>query len=70
MVAGIAYKKNVDDLRESPALRIIEILQSLGAEVSYLDPHCPEVPATRDHAQLCGMKTIGFDEAAISAFNL
>ncbi|HEY4114684.1 MAG TPA: nucleotide sugar dehydrogenase [Rhizomicrobium sp.] len=69
LVAGIAYKKNVDDLRESPALRIMEILQSLGAEVSYLDPHCPEVPATRDYAHLRGMKTVAFDEATMAAFD-
>ncbi|HEY1961480.1 MAG TPA: nucleotide sugar dehydrogenase [Rhizomicrobium sp.] len=69
LVAGIAYKKNVDDLRESPALRIIEILQGLGAEVSYLDPHFPEVPRTREHANLCGMKTVAFDERTIGKFD-
>ena len=69
LVAGIAYKKNVDDLRESPALRIIEILQSLGAEVSYLDPYFPEVRRTRDHANLCGMKSVPFDQATLSQFD-
>jgi UDP-N-acetyl-D-glucosamine dehydrogenase len=69
LVAGIAYKKNVDDLRESPALRIIEILQRLGADVSYLDPYFPEIPPTREHAKLRGMKTIAFDKVTISAFD-
>jgi len=38
---GVAYKKNVADVRESPAVRIIELLQRAGAEVSYHDPHVP-----------------------------
>jgi UDP-N-acetyl-D-glucosamine dehydrogenase len=69
LIAGIAYKKNVDDLRESPALRIIEILQGLGADVSYLDPYFPEIPMTREHANLCGMKTVAFDAATLSGFD-
>ena len=69
LVAGIAYKKNVDDLRESPALRIIEILESLGAEVSYLDPYFPIIPLTREHARLRGMKSVSLDERTISLFD-
>ena len=41
MLLGVAYKKDVDDLRESPAIEIISLLQNLGAEVSYHDPYCP-----------------------------
>jgi UDP-N-acetyl-D-glucosamine dehydrogenase len=69
LVAGIGYKKNVDDLRESPALRIIEILQGLGADVSYLDPYFPEVPLTREHPNLRGMKTVAFDQATLASFD-
>ena len=47
LVLGLAYKKNVDDMRESPALKIIELLQQGGAEVSYHDPYIPALPATR-----------------------
>jgi len=43
LVAGVAYKKDVADYRESPAFDILHSLQRLGAEVSYLDPHVPEV---------------------------
>jgi UDP-N-acetyl-D-glucosamine dehydrogenase len=43
-VIGVAYKPNVGDLRESPALKIIQLLRGLGAEVGYYDPHVPALP--------------------------
>lgn len=43
LVIGVAYKRDVDDLRESPALDIIRLLQQQGAEVSYHDPYVPEI---------------------------
>ena len=43
-LVGVAYKANVGDLRESPALKLIELLRSEGALVSYHDPHVPELP--------------------------
>jgi UDP-N-acetyl-D-glucosamine dehydrogenase len=43
LVLGAAYKKDIDDLRESPALDILGLLQEKGAEVSYHDPHCPVI---------------------------
>jgi UDP-N-acetyl-D-glucosamine dehydrogenase len=49
LVLGIAYKKDVDDMRESPAVRIIELLQERGALVVYHDPHVPRVPKMRKH---------------------
>jgi UDP-N-acetyl-D-glucosamine dehydrogenase len=44
-VVGVAYKADVADLRESPALKLIELLRAEGARVSYHDPHVPELPA-------------------------
>lgn len=49
LVLGIAYKKNVDDMRESPSVEIMERLEDLGAEVSYSDPHVPVFPKMREH---------------------
>ncbi|MEM9662706.1 MAG: nucleotide sugar dehydrogenase [Planctomycetota bacterium] len=49
LVLGLAYKPNVDDERESPSFELIERLRSLGAEVSYNDPHIPHMPAKRDY---------------------
>jgi len=45
--SGVAYKKDVDDLRESPSLKVIEILESRGAQVSYNDPYVPSLRAKR-----------------------
>jgi UDP-N-acetyl-D-glucosamine dehydrogenase len=50
LVLGAAYKKDVDDPRESPAFELLERLQAAGAEVSYNDPHVPVLPAMRRHA--------------------
>ncbi|MFO0872510.1 MAG: nucleotide sugar dehydrogenase [Phycisphaerales bacterium] len=49
LVIGIAYKKNVDDIRESPSAEIVELLRDRGAAVSYHDPHLPHFPAMRRH---------------------
>jgi UDP-N-acetyl-D-glucosamine dehydrogenase len=49
LVLGVAYKRDIDDLRESPALTIIELLQKEGAEVSYNDPYFPEVGRGRKY---------------------
>jgi UDP-N-acetyl-D-glucosamine dehydrogenase len=48
----MAYKKDVDDPRESPGLEIAELLLHKGAAVSYNDPHIPSLPPTRRHPQL------------------
>src|ERR1035437_8590080 len=49
LVLGVAYKKDIDDLRESPALTIIELLQKEGAVVSYNDPYFPFVGRGRKY---------------------
>ena len=48
-ILGVAYKKDVDDPRESPAFEIMELLQKRGAIVSFSDPHIPQLPAMRHH---------------------
>lgn len=52
MVLGIAYKKDIDDQRESPSLKIISLLQAKGARVEYNDPYVPE---SLDHREYLGM---------------
>ena len=49
LVLGVAYKKNVDDPRESPCIELMELLQEKGAEIAYSDPHIPVFPRMREH---------------------
>jgi UDP-N-acetyl-D-glucosamine dehydrogenase len=53
-VLGVAYKRDVDDCRESPGLELMELLADKGAEVSYHDPHIPKLPTLRHHPELTG----------------
>jgi UDP-N-acetyl-D-glucosamine dehydrogenase len=48
-VLGVAYKKDVDDPRESPSFVLMELLLAGGAVLSYSDPHVPKLPAMRHH---------------------
>jgi len=50
LVMGVAYKRDIDDMRESPALRILELLQERGAAVAYHDPYVPAIPKTRRYS--------------------
>lgn len=58
LLVGLAYKKNVDDTRESPAFKIWELLEAKGAKVDYYDPYCPAVPMTREYARYAGVASI------------
>ena len=49
LILGVAYKKDVDDVRESPALKIIKLLLEKGASVEYNDPYIPLMPPTRKY---------------------
>ena len=62
LVLGAAYKKNVDDMRESPALVIMEMLQERGSQVDYYDPFVPELPRTREHPALTGMQSVDWKD--------
>ena len=70
LVLGIAYKKNVDDMRESPALKIIELLEKRGAEVSYHDPFLTEIPSTREHAEFSGRRSTPLSAATLDAVDM
>ena len=65
LIVGLAYKKNVDDLRESPALRLIELLEGRGARVGYTDPYIARIPSTREHSDLAGRASIALSAAEI-----
>lgn len=64
LILGLAYKPDVDDVRETPAAHLIEGLRDLGGQVDYHDPHCPEVPPMREHPEIAGMKSVSLDQVA------
>jgi UDP-N-acetyl-D-glucosamine dehydrogenase len=69
LVIGAAYKKNVDDTRESPGLVIIELLEARGASADYHDPHVPTLPVTRDHAALAGRPSQPLNAEAVAGYD-
>ncbi len=69
LIVGLAYKANVDDLRESPSLRLIEMIEERGARVSYHDPYIPVIPPTREHGALAGRRSIAPTPDAVAAFD-
>lgn len=58
LLVGMSYKKNVPDMRESPSVRLMELLIDQGAEVEFIDPHVPVVPKMRDYPALEGRKAL------------
>jgi UDP-N-acetyl-D-glucosamine dehydrogenase len=60
LILGVAYKKDIDDLRESPALEIIRLLQQRGAEVRYHDPFCQEI-ADDGHTMIANLPMYSVD---------
>ena len=69
LLLGMAYKKNVDDIRESPAFELIELLEARGATVEFYDPHVPAIPPSREHAALAGRKGVAWDLDAFSRYD-
>ena len=58
LIIGMAYKKDVDDMRESPSLILYELLQKYGAHVDYHDDYVKQIPPTREHKNLEGLKSV------------
>ena len=65
LLLGVAYKANVSDLRESPALDVIRLLGEKGAQVSYHDPHVPEV-----HLDVFAAKSVELTDEALASADL
>jgi UDP-N-acetyl-D-glucosamine dehydrogenase len=69
LMLGVAYKKNVDDMRESPALVLMQQLERRGAQVDYYDPHVPTLSVTRAHRELAGRTSVAWDIAAFANYD-
>jgi UDP-N-acetyl-D-glucosamine dehydrogenase len=69
LIIGLAYKKNVPDIRESPSLRLIEIIEERGGRADYHDPFVAEIPPTREHMALKGRKSVELTEVVVKSFD-
>jgi UDP-N-acetyl-D-glucosamine dehydrogenase len=69
LILGVSYKKNVDDMRESPSLKLMELIEGRGATCDYHDPFFPVLPATREHAALAGRRSVALDPVTIAAYD-
>ncbi len=69
LMVGLAYKKNVEDTRESPAFTLIRLIEERGGQVDYHDPFVPEVPHMREHSEMAGRKSISFDTNTLSRYD-
>ncbi len=67
LLLGLAYKKNIGDTRESPAVELMELLMARGAEVAYSDPHVPEFPRMRAHR--FDLKSVALTPTTIAAYD-
>ena len=67
LVVGIAYKKNIADDRESPAYKLMALLDKKGATVSYHDPHVPEIHPGRHYPQFGGLRSVPLDPETVAA---
>ena len=67
LVLGIAYKKNIDDVRESPAVKLMELLREGGAVVAYSDPHVPVFPRMREHR--FDLKSVALTPQAVASYD-
>jgi UDP-N-acetyl-D-glucosamine dehydrogenase len=69
LVLGVAYKKNVDDIRESPSLRLMEMIEARGATADFHDPHVDQINGTREHPTLNYRHGVAWDPAAIADYD-
>ena len=69
LVVGLAYKRNIDDMRESPSIHLIEILRERGAVVSYHDPLIPETGPSLDHPALAHMISTDLTTESLKGFD-
>ncbi len=69
LILGIAYKPNVDDMRESPSFVLMDRLAKLGAVVDYYDPWIPVIPSSREHMNWKGNTSIEWSKHIIESFD-
>ncbi|WP_413876595.1 nucleotide sugar dehydrogenase [Albidovulum sp.] len=69
LILGIAYKRDVEDTRVSPALAILKRLEAMGAACDFHDPYFPVMPLTRDDPDLAGRRSVALTEEAVAGYD-
>jgi UDP-N-acetyl-D-glucosamine dehydrogenase len=69
LLIGLAYKKNVADIRESPSLRLIEIIEERGGRADYHDTFVAEIPSTREYQALKGRQSVALTDEALATYD-
>ncbi len=69
LLVGLAYKADVDDMRESPTFVLLDKIKALGAEIEYYDPYVSEIGPTREHAKWQGKRSIEWNEQVVRSFD-
>ena len=67
---GIAYKKNVADVRESPSFKFLSLLEQRGTKVDFHDPHVTTIPSTREHAEFAGRTSVELSATALELYDV
>ncbi len=67
LIIGIAYKKNVADVRESPSFKLMKLIEQRGTTVAFHDPHIAKIPPTREHPEFAGRRSVPLDAQALRA---
>jgi UDP-N-acetyl-D-glucosamine dehydrogenase len=69
LVIGLAYKKNVSDIRESPSFKIMELIEKRGGTCDFSDPHVPVITPTREHAEFNGRRSVDLTAAKLASYD-
>jgi len=69
LIIGLAYKKNVDDTRGSPSLKLMELIEARGATADFHDPHATVIPVTREYPQLAGRESVALTPANLATYD-
>jgi len=69
LLLGLAYKANVDDMRESPTFELMDRFRDLGAHVDFHDPHVPVVGPTREHMNWAGKESVAWSKETLASYD-
>lgn len=69
LLIGLAYKPNVDDDRESPTYKLMDLMKEYGADVAYYDPYVPVIKPSREYSHWAGLESVEWNEETINSFD-